>query len=185
MADEGKGMQLIVNLLREILAIGKDLVKKTTAPVGRIKSFLMEAQDIVPEVAKFDAITFWGTVNAPGTIVAQATQVRVNPDYDFMIKGIAGFVADPNTNPTDHAAVTFQARVAGRSGDMFTTPINMNQLVSTAGPATPIEWADSGYLVENGKEVIPTFAIGGLGIVAHATRVYGITLYGTLVRKRS
>jgi hypothetical protein len=176
--------QLVVNLLREILQINRDIVKKGN--VGPLTSFLSEAQNIIPDISRIDAITFWATINAPATIVTQATQVRVNPDYDFLMYGISGFVADPATNPTDLAAVTFQMRAAGLSADVFTTPINMAQLAGLAGPASMIDWGPRGvFCFDHNVEIVPTFAIGGLGIIAHATRTYGVTLYGTLIRKKS
>ena len=179
------GLKLVIDLLREVVSLGREVVRKMGAGVGGIvSSWLTEIQDIVPDIEKVDAITFTASVTAAGGIVTQATQVRVNPDYDFVLFGIIGFLEDPNTSPADIARITFQCREAGRNYDVFTTPLNMGGLVGNSGPSAPIEWRPQGvYVFRHGAEIQPTFAITA-ALAAAGPRTVGVILYGANVRKK-
>lgn len=179
------GLKLVIDLLREVVVLGRDVVKKMSSGAGGlISSWLMEIQDIVPDIERVDAITFTASLTAVGGVAVQAAQVRVNPDYDFVLFGISGFLEDPNQDPEDACRVTFQCREAGRNSDLFTTPLNMGALIGNSGPAAPIEWRPQGtYLFRHGAEIQPTFAVTA-ALTNAGPRTIGVVLYGAQVRKK-
>jgi hypothetical protein len=178
---------LISKLIQVFQSIPEAIKKAAEIGGGSImKGNLREAQDLIPDIVRVDTISFLASIGNAG-VAAQAAQVRVNPDYDFQLTGITGYYEIPDDalpqDTQDIARTTFQMREAGRSSDVFTTPLPMAAIVGAAGPVSPLDWGVHGtYLFRAGAEIQPTFAVTAAH--THAARVWGVTLIGVLIRKR-
>lgn len=188
MAPEQKNGIPVIKVVNELVTSIRDIpkaIREALAAGGgsAIKGNVREAQDLIPEIVRVDHIGFIASIGGGAIIAAQAAQVRVNPDFDFQLTGISAWAEDPGTNPSDIAFTTFQMREAGRSSDVFTTPINMAALAGTAGVQNFVDWGSNGtYIFRAGAEIQPTFAVTAAH--THAARQFGVDLWGVLIRKR-
>ena len=162
----------------------KELQRQIAAGIphdGMLSRHWKDVKNLKPEVAGIDVMSFPVLVTAAG-VITQPQQQSTPAGFYAELFGIKGYMQNPATDPELAPLIDFNVRDRERSGDLFTTNMEMAYLVdATTGGGEGIFFQRGLYVFDPGSTIQVKFAIDGTATtgytaLASATKEYGVAL---------
>jgi hypothetical protein len=137
---------------------------------------------IAPEDMRIEDVTFTVQIDPQGNVVFETDPIEVLARYNLAIRGVSGWVMDPDILGPAGALVRFQLQEAGRNFTVFKRPVNMQSLLSRDGGGDIVRW-DGVYICVPGTtlEALWTVDTNRWPALVGAAREFGIQLLGDYV----
>lgn len=152
--------------------------------VGTIGPHLKELQDLVPERASLEMLSFPALVTATGVITQPDTQ-SLPANYWAELFEIRGYMQDALAKPDLLPKVEFniQDRERAASGSLWGTNIEMGHLVGSNGQPVALDFPRGLYVFQPGARISVVYSIDTDGTTGYVAQTPGGTLeYGVLLR---
>ena len=152
---------------------------------GALSRHWRDVRNLKPEVAGIDIMSFPATVTA-AAVITQPQKQNTSGTFYAELFGIKGYMQSPATDPELAPLIDFNVRDRARSGDLFTTPVEMAFL---AGPSTGngefLTFPRGLYVFDPGSTIEVKYtcdgdATTGYAAQASATKEWGVALFFNL-----
>jgi len=148
---------------------------------GLLGPHYKELQDLPPEIASIDLLSFPALVTAAGGITQPDSQ-SLPGGYIAELVEIRGFSQNVGTDPELAPKIDFNIRDRERTGNVFSNNVEMAHLVGSAnGMPTPLKFDRGLYVFGPGSRVGVDFTIDTDGTTGYATLAAETKEWGILL----
>lgn len=149
-----------VTSLRRNLVAGMDRA-------GTIKPHLEELKDLGPDVAGLDLLSFTADVTAAG-VITQPQKETLPGGYYAELFEIRGAGAIPLTDPELTHCIYFNVKDTERSGNLFSSDVEMCFLTDAQGGSPPLKFERGLYVFDPGSRVEVQFSVDSTATIGYA-----------------
>ena len=145
-----------------------------------IVQHLKQLKEVPPEVAAIDMASFPCSITTAGVITQPDSQTMPG-NYLAELFQIRGYMKNPGTDPELLPLVTFNIRDRGRTGNLFTTPLEMAYLAGTTGANEGITFQRGMYVFQPGARISVDYTVDLTAATGYSANASEVKEFGVLL----